>query len=354
MHAFGWVGCLALIWVVFGLEVAGAEAGGAASVTDSGISDVSPLAPPELAAHLRQGGAAALAEQSLNSLEQGLFADAANGRLDDHSLLAAALIASGVHEPKLLVEYQRKFDRYARELKRDVPAGQGRRGELEAVFDFLHRRILHGGYRIDCTDLRIAIDDGRFNCVSASILFQCLAERHGFIVHTLEMPGHAMSRVILPDGPLDVETTCAAWFRLMDDPKRQAASVRQTLGATPGANRANARQVAEVGSVALVYYNRGVDLLAAARYGEAALANAKALRLDPDNRTARGNLLATVNNWAISLGQSLRFDDAVAMLQAGLAIDPQYEPFSLNYAYIRQQKGRLLSDDRPQSGAAAP
>ena len=35
----------------------------------------------------------------------------------------------------------------------------------------------------------------------------------------------------------------------------------------------------------MIYYNRGVDLLAEKRFAEAAAANAKALRLDPTNAT---------------------------------------------------------------------
>ncbi|MDZ7615884.1 MAG: hypothetical protein U1E05_02705, partial [Patescibacteria group bacterium] len=221
-----------------------------------------------------------------------------------------------------------------------------------AVFDYLHRCMLHGGYRIDCTDLRIALDEGRFNCVSASVLFQCIAERHGLEVCGLEMPGHAMNRVRLPDGPLDIETTCSAWFRLMDDPKRQEQSVRETLGTASSPSRASSREVSGIGLVAMVYYNRGVDLLAAARYAEAAAANAKALTLDHESRTARGNLLATVNNWAIALGQAGRLDEAISILEAGLALDPHYEPFALNYAHVRHQRGLRQSEGGTAQDAA--
>ncbi len=303
--------------------------------------------PFETAAALRRGGPAALARGGLNAIERELFADADAGRLGRFSLLEAALVASGVDSPEVLNRYERRLDGYTDQLKQSHPPSGDGREEAQAVFEFLHCRILHGGYRIDSTDLRIALDEGRFNCVSASVLFQCLAARYGLNVSGLEMPSHAMSRVHLPGGSLDVETTCSSWFRLMDDPKRQAQSVRETLGTIPGAPDTVAREVPSTGLVAMVYYNRGVDLLAEARFAEAALANAKSVVLDPENQAARGNLLATINNWAIALGQSGRLDAAVAMLEAGMAVAPRYEPFALNYAHVQHKRSKRLAEHDP-------
>ncbi len=351
--AIGHAGVAGLIVVA----IAFGNTGPLRSGVTADVGDRQPAAgsePMEMAAALHKGGPAALALGDLNASERGLFADAADGRLQQYSLLIAALVASGVDSREVLDHYQQRLDEYVKELKQSHAFTGNRRKDAEAVFDFLHGRILHGGYRIDCTDLRIAMDEGRFNCVSASVLFQCLAERCGLNVCGLEMPGHAMSRVHLPGGPLDIETTCSTWFRLMDDPKRQAQSVRETLGTMPGKSE-TAREITGVGLVAMVYYNRGVDLLAGARYAEAALANPKALHLDPGNQTARGNLLATVNNWAIALGQSGRFDEAIAMLQAGLALDPHYEPFALNHAHVsHQRKMQTAERGRHEEPAVAP
>ena len=67
----------------------------------------------------------------------------------------------------------------------------------------------------------------------------------------------------------------------------------------------------------MIYYNRGVDLLAAKRFAEAADANANALRLDPQNAVARGNLLATLNNWSIALGDAGQFAEAIERCAKG-------------------------------------
>lgn len=270
-------------------------------------------------------------------LEERLFADAADGRLDEFGLLEAALIAGGVEDAEVLEGYRRRQAGLLEELGRSGGLSGPPRQRAQAVFEFMHRRVLRAGYRTDCTDLRAALDEGRFNCVSASVLFNCLAREAGLAVCGLEAPGHTMSRLRLPDGPLDVETTCPRWFQLLDSPQKQAELVEKTPGAAPSADRSQAREVSDAQMAAMVYYNRGVDLLAEQRFGQAAAANAKALRLDPQSATARGNLLATINNWAIALGSSDRYAEAVGLLREGLRLDPAYETFSLNYVHVHYQ-----------------
>ena len=277
-------------------------------------------------------------EGKLSGLEENLFADAADGRWDEHSLLEAALIASGVERPELLRRYEAQVAALTAELSRSGRLAQTEREQAQAIFEFMHRRVLRGGYQLDCTDLGLSLDEGRFNCVSASVLFNCLAGRFGLTAHGLEVPGHAMSRLILDGEPFDVETTCATWFRLVDDPAKQAAVVARMVRRHPGqSSLPPTRTVTPVQLTATIYYNRGVDLLAENRFHDAVRANAKALRLDAANQTARGNLLATLNNWAINLAGDGHFARAVELLDRGLTLDPTYETFKVNYVHVHHQ-----------------
>jgi len=272
-------------------------------------------------------------------LERRLFADADDGRLDEHSLLAAALVASGVEDEAMLHHQESQLAGLVAELRNSGAVAGSPRRQAQAVFEFMHRRILHGGYRVDCTDLTVALDEGRFNCVSASVLYVCLAGRFGLHARGLEVPGHAMSRLLLSDGRLDVETTCADWFRLIGDPRRQSRLVEKTTGFRHPAGRAadECREVSGVELVATIYYNRGVDLLSRKRFARAVSANAKALRLDPSSETSRGNLLAALNNWAIALGSSGRYTEAAALLKRGLSLQPDYETLTANYLHVHHQ-----------------
>ena len=103
--------------------------------------------------------------------------------------------------------------------------------------------------------------------------------------------------------------------------------------------------------IATIYYNRGVDLLAENRFGEAVSANAKALRFDSANQTARGNLLATLNNWAIDLANDGHYARAVDLLDRGLALDPTYETFKVNYVHVHHEWVESLCNSERFQGA---
>ena len=272
-----------------------------------------------------------------NRLEERLFADAADGRLDEFSPLEAALVAGGVDDTDTLHRYQQKAAALVEQLRHSTVLDGTPTQQAEAIFEFLHREVLHGGYDLAYTDLRRVLDEGRFNCVSATVLFNYLAGESGLKCRGLEMPGHAMSRVVLPDGALDIETTCPRWFRLMGDPKLQEAVAAKTIGHAASIDHSKAREVSPIQLAAMIYYNRGVDLLAEKRFAEAAKANAKALRLDPQNATARSNLLATINNWSIELGSSEHFAEAVDLLRQGLAMDAKFTAFAQNYVHVHHQ-----------------
>ena len=176
-------------------------------------------------------------------LEERFFADAADGRLDELSPLGAALVASGVEDADCLGRYQQKAAALADELRRSGKLTDQPRQRAEAIFQFMHQRILHGGYDLAYTDLRRVLDEGRFNCVSATVLFNYLAGELGLDCHGLQMPGHAMSQVSLPEGTLDVENTGPRWFCRNGDPQQPAAAVGQTIGTAAAADRSKARQV---------------------------------------------------------------------------------------------------------------
>lgn len=282
-------------------------------------------------------------EGTLCELEVRLFDDAIDSKWDSHTLLEAALIAGGVRDAKRLEASTDRFNQLVEKAARSIEKGTQPEDLAKKLFDFMHREILVSGYELECTDLAATLTRGHFNCVSSTVLYNCLAARFGLNPVGMELPGHAMSRLHLDGKHIDVETTCPAWFRLQHDPKRRAALIAKTIGADPHASGIRlGREVSPVELVAMIYYNRGVDLLTAHRFAEAAAANAKALRLDPSSATARGNLLATLNNWAIMVGASQEFEQAIDLLQQGLNLDPHYETFGANYVHLYYQWAETL------------
>jgi tetratricopeptide (TPR) repeat protein len=242
----------------------------------------------------------------------------------------------------MLRRYEDRLMALLDDLRTSIDRRQSPERQAERVFDFLHRQVLRGGYRLECTDIRLALDGGRFNCVSATVLFNCLADGVGLHCCGLEMPGHAMNRVLLPGGKMDLETTCPRWFQLLHDPIKQTEAVSKTLGTTVKPDYSQLREVTSVQLTAMIYYNRGVDLLAEKRFAAAAAVNAKALRLDPQNATARGNFLATLNNWSIDLSAAHDYTAAVELLHTGMAFDCRYPAFQQNFAYLHHEWSESL------------
>ena len=111
---------------------------------------------------------------------------------------------------------------------------------------------------------------------------------------------------------------------------------------------------------AMIYYNRGVDLLAEKRFAEAAAANAKALRLDPSNATAGATCWPRSTTGRSSWATPQHFAEAVDLLRQGLAMDAKFEAFAQNYVHVHHQwveqlcrQGRFEEASRFLSRAAA-
>jgi tetratricopeptide (TPR) repeat protein len=221
----------------------------------------------------------------------------------------------------------------------------------------MHREILTSSYSLDCTELSKAMQTGHFNCVSATVLFNVLAEKAGLDVYALEMPGHALSRVRFPDGGvMDIETTAPTWFAMQTDQERRQATLERivpALAATSPATAQNAvappaviaetelsanlREISAVQLVATIYYNIGVGLHAKKHYPEAAAANIKVLYLDKENGKAWTNLIASLNNWALNLADERngrQYDKAITILDRGVVLDPTYDGFRTNQTFV--------------------
>ena len=273
-------------------------------------------------------------EGRLSSLEEDLFSDVLDGRLDRFSLFSAALVAGGTRDRGRIAEYEARLDALLKRLRPRVAEKTSELAKAREIFRFMHGEILTGGYRLECSRLSRLLDDGRYNCVSASILYKVLATEFGLEIRGLEVPGHAMCRLVLGGETLEIESTCPRWFSLIDQPAKRESVIRKAMGCSYGSVPATCREVDDIQWLATIYYNRGIDLLSEKDFAGAVGANAKALRLDGTNEIAKGNLLASLNNWAIHLSVQELYATAVEKLDRGLAINPDFQTLHANYAHV--------------------
>jgi tetratricopeptide (TPR) repeat protein len=242
--------------------------------------------------------------------EQALLASAANRNWGAGSVLRAALAAEGL-DAKSADVYASHVDAWARELN-------GLSGHpsvrAAAALALLHQRVLKH-YDAHASSLAGALDEGRYNCLGATILFAALAERLNLQCRAVERPGHVLVRLKLDQRSLDIETTCPPGFDLPQ---------------TPGPVQADERELSNSALLGLVYFNRGCDLLQRQAFRGALGANLLALQLDPDNTRACNNLLAAWNNWALTLARQGELRAAGELLAQGLELAPEYPLFADN------------------------
>ena len=244
-----------------------------------------------------------------------MLADPIDGTFHQFSLIEAALIASGAESDKELQHDLERYGAWHRQAWQICRRETSQLGQAQALFEFLHREILFGGYDARATELTRTFDKGKFNCASASLLFTALATDCGLTVHAVERPRHAMCALYIDGQRTIIETTCPNWFRLTPDMRRDAE--RAVVARTTLADRSSVvREISPAELIAVIYYNRGVDLLQEMQYAAAVSVNLRALRLDPKNATVFGNLLASINNWSLALCETGECAEAAELLRA--------------------------------------
>ena len=155
--------------------------------------------------------------KNATALEEALLEDLRDGRLDHHSELDAALIVSGARDRSELDSLRRRFaEATASSVKRaaGLTAPRERAATLLAA---LHpsrttESPLLREYASDATTLVDVIETGRYNCVSATIVFLLLARRSGLDGSAVLLPSHARAVVRIGGMRVPVEATHAFGF----------------------------------------------------------------------------------------------------------------------------------------------
>ncbi len=192
----------------------------------------------------------------------------------------------------------------------------------------LHQRVLRT-YDPAASDVAQTWNDGQFNCVSATLLMIELVESSGRMAAARQCRGHVWCVVFSPEGELEIEMTRPQIF----------LRPRPSDFYGDGNSRGQVRTVTGAALRAMASYNRAVTLSGRGEYFAAVLTNLEALALDPSSPWARESLLATLNNWSVSLNKRQPLGSWL-ILQAGLAVDPDYPPLRQNLRLFTDENGR--------------
>lgn len=255
-------------------------------------------------------------------LGERLIADCRDGRLDEFGLFEAALIASGVNGKSELRESLGMYRPVREQILANLPAGTAAE-RLKAIHAAVHRFVLTGYYDEAASDLRTALSSGDFNCLTSLVVCSDLCRTAGLNVPAKMVRGHVfLTMESSPGRVLRVEPGTPQW------------------AARPLAEAGGDRSLTDVELLGKFYYNRGVQRLRAGQYAAGTALLRKSLILDVRDDDARMNLAAGLNNWAVEFCRDKRFGEAAALIDQGLAIDPEFAPLVANEQLVRGKLGK--------------
>jgi len=236
---------------------------------------------------------------------------AGDSQISGRDFFAAALIASGVEDECELPGWIHYYAEQRQKVLANVDSGSPA-DRLRAIHAALHARILTGKYQTTASDLRLALGEGDFNCLSALAIYFDLCQSAGLDVEIWMTRGH-----VYLCASQDGET-------VMIEPGSPHWNARQLPSS------ARARQLSPAALLAKFYYNRGIGLLEDHQFAAGLDLLKTSLALDPEDGDARANLVAGLNNWAVDHCRAQRYRDAAPLIQQGLLLDPCFAPLVAN------------------------
>ncbi|MEC9072573.1 MAG: hypothetical protein VX938_09355 [Myxococcota bacterium] len=158
---------------------------------------------------LERSAAQPLPSSDLTALEQMLVEDFRdNGRLDRVTLAQASLVVSGATDMDALRLWQGRYEEIrglvAERLARDsLPTEEA---QARTVFQVLHDTVFTV-YSTTQSSVLTLLEDGSYNCVSGTLLFNSLLEDLSIRTAAVDLPTHTFSVIWVDGKRVEVETT---------------------------------------------------------------------------------------------------------------------------------------------------
>jgi hypothetical protein len=231
--------------------------------------------------------------------------------LDD--LVDAALAFSGVPDADLPSYRQRLLDLVAG-FQQQAAGNPDPRILAARALEHLHAGILRR-YDVRQERIDVLLDGGAFNCVSSSVLYLVLARSIGLTVGGVRTTDHAFCTVKFGSATVDVETTNPYGY----DPgsrKEFTDSFGRVTGFAyvPPSNYRDRTAIGERGLLSLILYDRVAFATEREDHASALEPAVTGWTLSGD-ALSRTTLVTTLSNFAVWLGQSGRFEEAVSFLE---------------------------------------
>ncbi len=236
--------------------------------------------------------------------------------------------------PSEIAQFRRSFYQVSRSILKGLPKdGPPGEKDLSELLARLHCHLFTGGYDQAATDVRWVVESGRYNCVSASILLLDLCRELGWDCRAVEWPSHLACRVAGAGVRWEVELTIPPALWREHVPVRKIGNGEAEFSPQ---SQWRPRVLSDFQVVAVVYYNKALELLAEGQYPQAFEAQLASVWWDPQNAFARTNLVAIMNNWAVQKVREGRPQEALVLLELAAQLAPGFHPVETNLRFLRQ------------------
>lgn len=203
--------------------------------------------------------------QFITPLEDHLYRDIEDHRLDDFSHIEAAFILSGVRTDDSLRYYIQWYNNLIKTIKDYNIDPYDRINFAGHIFSYLHSSWLLS-YQETATTLLHVVKEKRYNCVAGTILYNLVCEDLGLITEAFETPTHTYT--IFPNYTevITVENTSPIGFNIMKNlrayseyllqfyPEKKAYQIG--LDRIYAHENQNGRQINNTELLGLLAYNR--------------------------------------------------------------------------------------------------
>lgn len=258
--------------------------------------------------------------------------------LPSEDLVQAALIASGFESALGLRQARAKFEGYLGDVVAQAEGRTSEREKAQVLLKALHAKgSLLGVYDARATTIKDVLEHRRYNCVSASVIYNLAAQRLGLAVGAQLLPTHARSLLSVQEETklvrIAVETTSAAGFD--PDSQTEGRILANVAVPAPEGARALVSERGEVVStrvlIGTIYVNRASiaqesgDLEGAERLfarGEAFATSSGMRGVLTDQRAA---LLAQLAADDVLSGDPKRYLRAYRTLKQAVKLNPKDE-----------------------------
>lgn len=240
------------------------------------------------------------------------------GKIDS---LSAFLVVSGISHAQF-PRYQKQYQTLLADFKKISRKWSGYE-KADQLLQFLHKSVFKQ-YQEKVTTMDRLFDQGIYNCVTSSVLYNLMAEDSGLKVRAAQLSDYVLSQVEVGEKWIDAETTVAFGF---DPGNRRAAldKFKQITGYVYVPSSKAGRKVHLISTrelAALLYSNRGVNTLEQKEYVRALGFFWKALWILPDFEQGQQNLEAGYTELAISQMKAKQFQQAEENLLELLRLVP--------------------------------